>query len=257
MLLNHPEFDPGRLSSLARIIYGASPMPPPVLERLLDALPHTEVIQGYGMTEGCTILTTLDDDQHRSGARPASAGRALPGVELCAQDPEGRPLGPGQVGEICARGGNFMVGYHNLPEETAEALRGGWFHSGDVGYLDDQGYLFLVDRAKDMIITGGENVYSVEVENALSSHPSVAQVAVIGIPDDRWGEAVHAVVVLRPGHQATPEDLQAHARERIAGYKVPRSIEFRDQPLPLSAAMKVLKRELRAPYWKDRDRAIN
>ena len=257
MLLDHPQFDADRLASLKRIIYGASPMPPALQQRLLATLPGTEIIQGYGMTEGCTILTVLDDEQHRRGARPGSAGRALPGVELSAQSPDGVVLGPGEVGEICARGGNFMVEYLNKPEETAEALRGGWYHSGDMGYLDEEGYLFLVDRAKDMIISGGENVYSVEVESALSSHPAVAQVAVIGIPDDRWGEAVHAVVVLRPGAEATAEDLIAHARTSIAGYKCPRSVEFRSEPLPLSAAMKVLKRELRAPYWQNMDRAIN
>ena len=257
MLLNHDGFRPDRLASLKRIVYGASPMPSALLERLLGALPGTEIIQGYGMTEGCTILTVLDDEQHRSGARAGSAGRPLPGVELSAQSPEGTVLGPGEVGEICARGGNFMVEYLNKPEETADALRGGWYHSGDMGYLDEEGYLFLVDRAKDMIISGGENVYSVEVENALSSHPAVAQVAVIGIPDERWGEAVHAVVVLRPGAEATAEELIAHSRSLIAGYKCPRSVEFRAEALPLSAAMKVLKRELRAPYWQNMDRAIN
>ncbi|MDQ1504627.1 MAG: hypothetical protein QOD57_2354, partial [Actinomycetota bacterium] len=134
---------------------------------------------------------------------------------------------------------------------------GGWYHSGDMAYRDSDGYLFLVDRAKDMIVTGGENVYSAEVENAIASHPDVAQVAVIGIPDEQWGEAVHAVVIPRPGSTVTADEIIAHARSAIAGYKVPKSVSFRDEPLPLSAAMKVLKRELRAPFWAGRDRAIN
>jgi long-chain acyl-CoA synthetase len=149
-----------------------------------------------------------------------------------------------------------MREYWNRPDETESVFRGGWYHSGDMGYLDAGGYLFLVDRAKDMIITGGENVYSAEVENAIASHPDVAQVAVIGIPDDRWGEAVHAVVVPKPGSTLTTEAVIAHVRAAIAGYKVPKSVSFRDQPLPMSAAMKVLKRELRAPFWEGRERAI-
>jgi long-chain acyl-CoA synthetase len=155
------------------------------------------------------------------------------------------------------RGGNIMVEYWRQPEATATALRDGWYHTGDAGYLDADGYLFLMDRVKDMIVTGGENVYSTEVENALASHPAVQQVAVIGIPHEQWGEAVHAVVVLCSGEVVTEEELTAHAREWIAGYKVPKTIEFRSEPLPLSGAMKVLKRELRAPYWSDRERTIN
>ncbi|MGZ4698678.1 MAG: AMP-binding protein, partial [Nocardioides sp.] len=256
MVLGSPEFEPSRLARFRRLVYGGSPMPGAIRDKLLSALPGTEVIQGYGMTECCAIATTFGDADHRSGTRQGSAGRALPGVQLSVQDETGRPLPAGEVGEVCARGGNFLTEYLNKPEATAEALRDGWYHSGDVGYLDEAGYLFLVDRAKDMIITGGENVYSVEVENALASHPAVAQVAVIGVPHDLWGEAVHAVVVLRPGAEATAEELTAHARATIAGYKVPRSVELRTDPLPMSAAMKVLKRELRAPHWAGQDRAI-
>ena len=163
----------------------------------------------------------------------------------------------GEIGEVCARAGNFMIEYWNKPEATDEAFRGGWYHTGDAGYVDDEGYLYLVDRVKDLIVTGGENVYSGEVENALSTHPAVAQAAVIGIPDERWGEAVHAVVVLRPGASATEAELIAHCREQIAGYKLPKSVEFRADPLPLSGAMKVLKKDLRAPYWEGRERRVN
>jgi acyl-CoA synthetase (AMP-forming)/AMP-acid ligase II len=258
MVLGHPSFTPEALGSLRRLVYGASPMPTALLERLLATLPDLDVVQGYGMTEAATVLTWLGPEDHRKGGKLlTSAGRAVPGVELCIQDPEGNHLGPEQVGEVCARGGNYLREYWNRQDATAEALRGGWYHSGDVGYLDDDGYLFLVDRAKDMVVTGGENVYCTEVENALASHPGVAQVAVIGIPHEEWGEAVHAIVVPEPNTSPTAEDLIAHARRAIAGYKVPKSITFREEPLPLSAAMKVLKRELRAPYWAGKGRAIN
>jgi acyl-CoA synthetase (AMP-forming)/AMP-acid ligase II len=149
-----------------------------------------------------------------------------------------------------------MREYWNKPEATEEVFAGGWYHSGDAGYLDTDGYLFLVDRVKDMIVTGGENVYSAEVEGAIGTHGAVAQVAVIGIPHDIWGEQVHAIVVLNEGAAVTEEDLIDHARESIAGYKLPKSVEFRTEPLPLSGAMKVLKRELRAPYWEGRDRKV-
>jgi long-chain acyl-CoA synthetase len=175
---------------------------------------------------------------------------------LSIQDGEGNALPPGETGEVCARAGNFMREYWKRPKETAEAFRGGWYHTGDAGYLDERGYLFLVDRVKDMIVTGGENVYSAEVENALASHPAVAEVAVIGIPHEVWGEAVHAIVVLKPDATATEAELVAHTRERIAAFKVPKSIEFRTEPLPLSGALKVLKRELRAPYWEGKDRSV-
>jgi acyl-CoA synthetase (AMP-forming)/AMP-acid ligase II len=167
-----------------------------------------------------------------------------------------RRINPGEIGELCAAGGNFMDCYWNRPEETESAFRGGWYHSGDAGYMDKAGYLFLVDRVKDMIVTGGENVYCAEVENAIASHPCVAQVAVIGVPSEKWGEAIRAIVVLRPGATASEAEIVDHAREWIAGYKLAKSVEFRTEPLPLSGAMKVLKRELRAPYWAGHERSI-
>jgi long-chain acyl-CoA synthetase len=258
MVLQHPAFDPARLGSLRRLVYGAAPMPTAVIEKLLTLFPDLDLVQGYGMTEAAAILTILTRDDHRRGGNLLqSAGRPVPGVELSIQAEDDRLLGPGEVGEVCARGGNYMREYWNRPAETESAFRGGWYHSGDMGYRDADGYLFLVDRAKDMIITGGENVYSAEVENAIASHPAVAQVAIIGIPDDQWGEAVHAVVVPRTGSAVTAEEIIGHARAAIAGYKVPKSVSFRDEPLPMSAAMKVLKRELRAPFWEGRGRAIN
>ena len=258
LLYQQPGFSPERLSSLQVLVYGASPMPQALLQRVLADLPEVDLFQGYGMTEASAILTVLGPDEHRAGGDLLrSAGRPAPGVSLAVLDHDGVPLPRGETGEVCARAGNLMREYWNKPEATDEVFRGGWYHTGDAGYVDPHGYLFLVDRVKDMIVTGGENVYSVEVENAIASHPAVAQVAVIGIPSDVWGEAVHAIVVLKEGESVTEDELIEHARGSIAGYKVPKSIEFRADALPLSGAMKVLKRDLRLPYWEGHDRAVN
>jgi long-chain acyl-CoA synthetase len=258
MMLNHPEFAPERLASLRILTYGASPMPTALLERVLSLFPNLEVFQGYGMTESSAVLTALGPAEHRAGGDLLrSAGRAVPGVALSIQGPEGQVLPPRETGEVCARAGNFMREYWKQPEATAEVFRGGWYHTGDAGYLDENGYLFLVDRVKDMIVTGGENVYCIEVENAIATHPDVAQVAVIGIPSEKWGEAVHAIVVARDGASVDHIEIIEHARSSIAGFKVPKSVEFRKEPLPLSGAMKVLKRELRAPYWEGHERSVS
>ena len=257
LMVNDESFEPDKLASLEQLTYGASPMPAALLDKLLSLYPELDVSQGYGMTECSAVLTFLNGDDHRvGGPRLQSAGRPALGVTLSIQDDDGEEVPRGETGEVCARAGNFMVEYWNNPEATAEVFEGGWYHTGDAGYLDDEGYLFLVDRVKDMIVSGGENVYSAEVESALSKHDAVAQVAVIGIPHETWGEQVHAIVVLHEGAEATVEELQAFAKDSIAGYKVPKSIDFRTEPLPLSGAMKVLKRELRAPYWEDQDRNV-
>jgi acyl-CoA synthetase (AMP-forming)/AMP-acid ligase II len=251
MLIDHPEFRPERLASLSDLVYGASPMPSGLLDRVRSLLPGIGVWQGYGMTECSSVLTFLTDDDHRAGGpRLRSAGRPVVGVDLTVRNEAGEVVDVGHDGEVWARAGNFMRAYWNRPDATAEAFRDGWYHTGDEGHLDADGYLYLVDRVKDMIVTGGENVYSIEVENALSTHPAVDQVAVIGIPHPTWGEQVHAIVVLHPGSEATDEELKAHARKTIAGYKAPKSIEFRTEPIPLSGALKPLKRELRRPYWE-------
>jgi long-chain acyl-CoA synthetase len=257
MLLNHESFRPERLSSLRLLTYGASPIPAGLLARMLEMFPDLELTQGYGMTEASALLTWLDADDHRAGgARLRSAGRAVPGVLLSIRDDDGSEVATGETGEVWAKAGNFMREYWNKPEATEEVFAEGWYHSGDAGYLDDDGFLFLVDRVKDMIVTGGENVYSAEVEGALTKHPAVDQAAVIGIPHDTWGEQVHAIVVLLPDHEATEEELQSFTREHIAGFKVPKSVEFRTEPLPLSGALKVLKRELRKPYWEGHNRGV-
>ncbi|WP_324191870.1 long-chain-fatty-acid--CoA ligase [Nocardia puris] len=245
MVFEHPDCDDTDLSSLRRLVYGAAPIPTTVLERVLAKVPSLECVQTYGMTELSPVATMLTPADHRPGSdRLRSVGRPAVHCELRVVDREERPVGAGVVGEVVVRGDGVMRGYWNLPDTTAEALRGGWMHTGDGGYLDADGYLFLVDRIKDMIITGGENVYSMEVENAVTGHPDVAACAVVGVPDDRYGERVHAVVVPRAGTRPGVEDIRAFTKQMIAGYKVPRSVSFADE-LPLSAAGKVLKHVLR------------
>ena len=257
MVLDHPSFAPERLASLSDLVYGASPMPSALLRRITETLPQLDLWQGYGMTECSSVLTLLGPEDHRSGTeRASSAGRPVLGVRLAIQDRGGNVLRPGEDGEVCAKGGNFMTSYWNRPKETERAFRDGWYHTGDVGHLDQDGYLYLVDRVNDMIVSGGENVYSVEVENAISTHPDVAQVAVFGIPHPTWGEQVHAVVVPREGATVTEDEIKEHARQAIARYKVPKSVEIRDEPLPLSGALKPLKRELRRRHWEGRDSRI-
>lgn len=257
LTMAHQEFRPSGLGSFTDLVYGASPMPQALLEKVLHTWPDTNVWQGYGMTESSSVICMLGPDEHRAGGKYLrAAGSPFMGVVLSIQDDDGNRLPANTPGEVCVKSGNYMIEYWNKPEATAEAFRGGWYHTGDAGYLDDDGYLFLVDRVKDMIVTGGENVYSTEVENAIASHPAVQQVAVIGIPSEKWGEAVHAIVVLKAGATATEQDIIDHARDSIAGYKVPKSVEFRTDPLPLSGAMKVLKKDLRAPYWEGHDRHI-
>ncbi len=257
LCLAHEKYRPERLASLRRLVYGASPMPEATLARLQQDLPDLDLLQGYGMTEACSTVTLLLPEDHAPGSpRLRSVGKPVLGVQLSIQDEEGRVLPRGEIGEVCTRGGHMMREYWNKPEATAETFRGGWYHTGDAGYQDEDGYVFLVDRVKDMIVTGGENVYSAEVESAISTHPDVAQVAVIGIPDEKWGEAVHAIVVPQPGVVITVEGIITHTRASIAGYKVPKSVDFRTEPLPLSGALKVLKRDLRAPYWKGHGKSI-
>ncbi len=261
MLLELPEFASFDLGRLERLYYGASPMPEAVAHDLINKLPNVAAYQLYGQTESAPLLTALDSRYHVTdgplAGRLRSAGRAVPATELKIVDENDREVPRGTVGEIVARGPNIMRGYWGREDLTAETLRGGWLHTGDAAYMDEGGFIFISDRLKDMIISGGENVYSTEVENAMYQHPDVGQCAVIGIPDERWGEQVHAVVVPRAGANPAPEALMAHCRKLIADYKCPRSISFRDEPLPLSGAGKVLKTELRKPFWADKDRQVN
>jgi len=260
MMLDAPGFDPAKLGSMRRILYGASPMQEATLDRIMAAAPHIDFIQAYGMTEVSCTATLLPADHHlgdhRAAGRHRGAGRALPIAEVMVVDEADAEVPIGDVGEILVRGPGVMLGYWNQPELTAETLRGGWMHTGDGGRIDEHGILYVVDRLKDMIVSGGENIFSAEVEGVLALHPGVAQVAVIGVPDARWGERVHAVILPRPGAALSEATLVAHCRTHIAGYKCPRSIEFRDRSLPLSPAGKILKTELRAPHWQGRTRNV-
>ncbi|QWG17208.1 long-chain-fatty-acid--CoA ligase [Bradyrhizobium sediminis] len=260
MLLELPDLESYDLSSLRLITYGASPMPEPVLQECLRRLPQVRFAQSYGMTELSPVATMLGAEHHMPGAPPGrlrSAGRPVYSAEVRVADTEDHELPRGEVGEIIVRGPIVMMGYWRKPELTAETLRNGWMHTGDSGYFDDDGFLFIADRIKDMIISGGENVYSIEVENAIASHPDVAECAVIGIPDPRWGEAVHAIVVARAGTGLTAEEIQRHCRTSIAGYKCPRSVDLRSEPLPQSSVNKIDKAALRAPFWSGRTRQVN
>jgi acyl-CoA synthetase (AMP-forming)/AMP-acid ligase II len=248
-LLDDPAIKDTDLSSLHTVTYGAAPMPEALLQEAMARMPGVHFVQSYGMTETSPIATMLGWRDHGVAAsrtgRLRSAGQAALLADVAIADPAGGHLPQGQIGEILIRGPMVMLGYWRRPEATAQALRDGWMRSGDVGYLDADGYLFVVDRLKDVIISGGENVHSQEVENVISGHPAVHQCAVFGLPDPRWGEAVHAVVVPRPDMAVTPADIIAHCKVHMAGFKCPRSVEIRNTPLPLSGTNKILKQKLR------------
>jgi acyl-CoA synthetase (AMP-forming)/AMP-acid ligase II len=258
-LVEHPRLADFDTRSLQLVLYGAAPIDDALLAHARQALPAAGFCQLYGMTELSPVVTALPAWCHAPGQPPErlrSVGRAVPIAEVRIVDADDQPVAPGTVGEIVVRGPLVMQGYWGQPEQSAQALRGGWMHTGDGGRMDGDGFFYVVDRIKDMIVTGGENVYSAEVENAITQLPQVSMVAVIGVPDDRWGERVHAVLVLRPGAALSADQLQAHCRTLIAGYKCPRSVEFREA-LPLSAAGKVLKVDLRAPFWAGKTRNVN
>ncbi|GGM37710.1 AMP-binding protein [Dactylosporangium sucinum] len=238
--------DAGRYdtSSLVRLIYGGSPMPATTLAAARTMFPGAGLVQAYGMTELSPVATLLGPAEHDVPRLAASAGRAAPHAEVRIVDRAGDEVAAGAVGEVVVRGDHVMAGYWQRPEETAAALRGGWMYTGDAGYLDEDGFLFVVDRIKYMIITGDENVYSAEVENVLSQHPAVAACAVIGLPDAQWGERVHVLVVPAGDAGVRAEDLRAFCRGRLAGFKIPRSVEV-VASLPISPAGKVVKRQLR------------
>jgi acyl-CoA synthetase (AMP-forming)/AMP-acid ligase II len=255
-LLQQPACKTTDFSSLRTILYGASPIP----EELLKACIRTfecDFVQAYGLTETTGAAVLLPARDHVPGSpRLRACGKPIFGCELKIVDEKGKPCAPFEVGEILMKGRSVMKGYWNRPEATAEAIRDGWFHSGDAGYLDADGYLYIHDRVKDMIVSGGENVYPAEVESVLFGHPEVADVAVIGVPDERWGEAVKAIVVRRPGSSVSEEQLMDHCQGKVAGYKRPRSVDFVDA-LPRNPTGKILKRELRERYWKGRERQVN
>jgi acyl-CoA synthetase (AMP-forming)/AMP-acid ligase II len=244
-------------SRLKYILYGASPIPAALLKECIEVF-GCGFVQVYGMTETTGSIVALPPEDHVEGLeRMRSAGKALPGVELAILDHDGKRLPTGEVGEIATRSGSNMVGYWNLPEATAKTIsRDGWLRTGDAGYVDKDGYLYIHDRIKDMIISGGENIYPAEVESALCDHPDVAEAAVVGVPDDIWGEAVKAIVVLKPGKQVTAPDIIDFIRSRIAAFKAPKTVDFIDA-LPRNASGKILRRHLRDPYWAGKERQVN
>jgi acyl-CoA synthetase (AMP-forming)/AMP-acid ligase II len=258
ILLNHPRCDTVDYSRLKYILYGAAPIPLELLRQCITMF-GAQFIQAYGMTEttGTIVMLPPEDHDPNGNKRMRSAGKALPGVELKIVDGDGNELPTGEVGELITRSSNNMIGYWNLPEATAKTMTGdGWVYTGDAGYMDEDGYLYIHDRVKDMIITGGENVYPAEVESAIYGHPDVLEVAVIGVPDDKWGEAVKAVCAPKPGASIDADSIISWARERIAGFKVPKSIDV-IEALPRNASGKILRKDLRAPYWEGRERQVN
>ena len=256
-LLQHPQCRNTDFSSLELIVYGASPAPVDLVRNALKVF-GCSLAQVYGLTETTGAITYLPPEDHDETTpdRLKSCGKAMTGIEIRVVDSAGKEVAAGDVGEIVTRSPQNMLGYWNQPEATNRAIRQDWFHTGDAGYLDKDGYIYIYDRVKDMIISGGENIYPAEVESALFGHPAVADVAVIGVPDDKWGEAVKAIVVKKPATQVTPEELTDFARQRIAGYKVPRSIDFVDA-LPRTPTGKILKRELRKPFWVGQERQVH
>lgn len=256
-LLQYANLDAYDLSSLRCISYAGSPFPPELLKQCIRKL-GSKFEQAYGMTECLGGTTLFKEDHVLEGWRSkllASAGKPGLGVDVQVVDIKDHPVPPGQTGEIAIRGKSVMMGYWKNPGLTAEVLRGGWYHTGDMGYMDDEGYLFLMDRKADMIVSGGENVYPKETEDILYQHPAVAMAAVVSAPDERWGERVQAVVVLKPDRRATEEELVAHCKERLAGYKCPKAVEFWAQ-LPTTAVGKILRKDVKKKFWEGRERTI-
>jgi len=260
-VLQHPGLGSYDLSSVRHVTYGASPIAPEVLKRAMRAF-DCEFGQGYGLTEASPLLTVLSAEDHNRAMAGeehllASCGKPVAGVEVRVVDADGLPVKPGQVGEITARGPNVMTGYWKRPEDTEAAVRDGWLYTGDLATVDDEGFLYLVDRKKDMIVTGGENVFSTEVEAAIYEHPAIKEAAVIPVPDADWGEAVHACVAVKEGRQLTSEELIEFCRPRLANYKLPRSVEIIPGELPKGGTGKILKKLLREKYWSGQSRRIS
>ncbi len=258
MMLNHGDCAKTDFSGLRYILYGASPIPLELLRQCL-AMFRAGFIQVYGMTETTGSVCELPPEDHtvEGNSRMRSAGKPLPGVEIIIRGGDGKAMAVGEIGEIVTRSSSNMLGYWKLPEATASTMDAdGWIATGDIGYLDEDGYVYIYDRAKDMIITGGENVFPAEVESAIYGHPDVLEVAVIGVPDAKWGEAVKAICVAKPGQTIDPESIINWTRERVAGFKVPKSVDT-IPALPRNPSGKILRRELREPYWAGRERQVN
>lgn len=258
-IIQHPLAKETDFSNLRYLMYGAAPMPLELLKAAVKTMPDTGFLQVYGMTETCGTVTMLPPEDHslEGNERMRSAGKAVPGVEIQIRTEDNKEAPRGEIGEICIKSPSNTAGYWNRPEATQETIDSdGWLHTGDAGIMDEDGYVFIQDRIKDMIISGGENVYPAEVENAIFGHPAVAEVAVIGIPSEQWGEEVKACVVCKPDVEFDPNELIAYSRERIAAFKAPKSVDVIPE-MPRNASGKILRRQLRAPYWEGKDRQVN
>ena len=258
-VIQHPQAQETDFSNLRYLMYGAAPMPLELLKAAVGTMPTTGFLQVYGMTETCGTVTMLPPDDHslEGNERMRSAGKAVPGVEIEVRGSDNKEVALGEIGEICIKSPSNTAGYWQLPEATAKTIDpDGWLHTGDAGIMDADGYVYIQDRIKDMIISGGENVYPAEVENAIFGHPAVAEVAVIGIPSEQWGEEVKACVVCKPGVDFEEGDLIAYTRERIAAFKAPKSVDVIDE-MPRNPSGKILRRQLRAPYWEGQDRQVS
>lgn len=259
MVIQHPLAAETDFSGLRFLMYGAAPMPLELLKEAVRTMPDTGFMQVYGMTETTGTISLLPPEEHdlNGNQRMRSAGKAVPGVSIEVRGDDNRELPRGEIGEICIHSPSNTAGYWNLPEATAKTIDpDGWLHTGDAGIMDEDGYVFIQDRIKDMIISGGENVYPAEVESAIYGHPAIAEVAVIGIPSEKWGEEVKACCVPRPGMEIDANDVIAYARERIAPFKCPKSIDIIPE-MPRNASGKILRRQLRAPYWEGLERQVN
>jgi acyl-CoA synthetase (AMP-forming)/AMP-acid ligase II len=254
LLTQCPDLKKYDLTSLEELAYGGSPMAPELIHRTREVLPNIKLLQGYGLSE-TGFLTALRDHEHTE-ERLMSCGRTCPGIDVRVWDESGKEVAAGHPGELVARGVNVMRGYWNNPKDTALALRDGFFRTGDIGYQDADGYFYIQDRLKDMIVTGGENVYSGEVEAVIYEHPAVREAAVFGIPDPQWGELVMACIVLKPGNALSAGDLITHCRRYLANYKIPRRVEFSETELPKSGSGKILKRILRERFWVHQERDV-
>jgi len=258
MVVHHPRAKTTDMSGVRYVMYGAAPIPLDLLREAVQTIPEAGFLQCYGMTETTGTIAILPPEDHclEGNQRMKSAGKAVPGAELKVVGEDGKELPRGEVGELACKSPSNMMGYWKLPEATEGALKEGWMFTGDAAYMDEDGYVYIHDRMKDMIISGGENVYPAQVESAIYGHPAVGEVAVIGVPDEIWGEAVKACVVPKPGIDFDPDDIIAFTRERLAGFKVPKSVDVIPE-MPRNASGKILRRELRAPYWQGRDRQVN
>ncbi|TWJ09586.1 long-chain-fatty-acid--CoA ligase [Altererythrobacter ishigakiensis] len=259
MVVQHPQAKETDFSALRYLMYGAAPMPLELLKEAVRTMPNAGFLQAYGMTETAGTISILPPEDHvlEGNERMRSAGKAVPGAKIEVRGPDNKEVPLGEIGEVCVKSPSNTAGYWQLPDATRDTIdEDGWLHTGDAAIMDEDGYIYIQDRIKDMIISGGENVYPAEVENAIFGHPAVAEVAVIGVPSERWGEEVKACVVCKPGQSVEEGDIIAYARERVAAFKAPKSVDVIPE-MPRNPSGKILRRQLREPYWAGQERQVS